>query len=143
MQCLKCGGEMHKLPFDGVLIDYCHKPDCNCVWVDGDEVEKLEHRTKRRETSLSIGDLVNQAKREVVQERLLEQTDHLCPRCPSKRLNRATSHDLTVEQCPLCHGMFFDQGEFERAFAPRTVFTRVKEWLSRLCAVLNNAPLPH
>ena len=35
-----------------------------------------------------------------------------CPRCGAKLVERA-HHDITVDECPSCGGLWLDKGEFE------------------------------
>ncbi|NIP39240.1 MAG: zf-TFIIB domain-containing protein [Candidatus Dadabacteria bacterium] len=39
LKCPKCAGELHELLFRGVTIDRCD--DCNGVWLDDGELDKL------------------------------------------------------------------------------------------------------
>lgn len=39
MKCPKCGGDLVEEDYKGVLIDRC--PDCNGLWFDAGEVEKM------------------------------------------------------------------------------------------------------
>jgi Zn-finger nucleic acid-binding protein len=45
MQCPKCGTAMREREKGDVIIDIC--PNCHGVWLDADELEKLEVREQR------------------------------------------------------------------------------------------------
>jgi Zn-finger nucleic acid-binding protein len=45
MQCPKCGTTMREREKGNVIIDIC--PSCHGVWLDADELEKLEVREQR------------------------------------------------------------------------------------------------
>lgn len=49
-----------------------------------------------------------------------------CPRCQATLVERI-QHDVTVDECPSCGGIWFDKGEFEQ------IARREQEgWLGRL-----------
>ena len=43
---------------------------------------------------------------------LKEAAQMRCPKCGT-RLNTHTLHDVSVDECPSCHGMWLDAGELE------------------------------
>jgi len=46
-------------------------------------------------------------------EKTLKEVAHMrCPKCGT-RLNSHTLHDVSVDECPSCHGMWLDAGELE------------------------------
>jgi hypothetical protein len=46
-------------------------------------------------------------------EAALKDAAHMrCPKCGT-RLQQHSLHGVSVEECPSCHGMWFDQGELE------------------------------
>jgi uncharacterized protein with PIN domain len=49
-----------------------------------------------------------------------------CPKC-GERLTSVAYHDVTVEECPACHGMWLDAGQFD------AMASRVRDsWLGRI-----------
>jgi rubrerythrin len=57
---------------------------------------------------------------------LRQQALMRCPKCGTS-LNTVKHHDVTVEECPSCQGMWLDRGELE------TLAQRENEgWLARL-----------
>ena len=124
MLCMTCDTEMRKIPYDGVLLDFCNK--CGAVWADGDELRKLDDGEEH-----TIAEMVTQAKMEVAQERLLGQTSHLCPRCDSKRLTQIIYRRQKVETCDKCHGIFFDSNEFEQARENTPWLVSLAAWINK------------
>ena len=46
-------------------------------------------------------------------EATLKEAAHMrCPKCGT-RLNSHTLHDVSVEECPSCHGVWLDAGELQ------------------------------
>jgi hypothetical protein len=43
---------------------------------------------------------------------LPQAADMRCPKC-NTRLESHVLHDIAVEECPSCHGMWLDEGELE------------------------------
>lgn len=39
MQCPRCDGRLHEMPFDDVRVDRCDK--CNGLWLDAGELEQI------------------------------------------------------------------------------------------------------
>ena len=100
MKCPKCDGELAPTKFEDVEIDRCR--NCKGLWFDAFEHEEL----KRREGSQVI-DADRPAK-------AVAGGSKQCPRCPVKMIDMvvAAQPHIKYESCPVCHGVFFDAGEF-------------------------------
>ena len=103
MNCPKCDARMETVTFHGVQVDRC--TGCQGLWFDG-----LEHRRLKEMEGAEIIDTGTPLPR--------DQRDRpgvlLCPR-DRGRLIRMVDTDqrhIRVESCSVCHGVFFDAGEF-------------------------------
>ena len=94
---------MEQINYAGVLIDRC--TSCRGLWFDNLEKEDLK-RLKGAE-SIDIGD-------EFVGATFNELDDSFCPRCnvPMSQLTVDEPYEIRFEICDVCHGNFFDAGEF-------------------------------
>jgi hypothetical protein len=71
-------------------------------------------------------ELLEKLKQRQAEPQEAEQALMRCPKCGAK-LNTIKHHDVTVEECPACQGMWLDRGELE------ILAQRENEgWLSRL-----------
>ena len=103
LTCPKCRNVMEQINYAGVLIDRC--TSCRGLWFDNLEKEDLK-RLKGAE-SIDIGD-------EFVGATFNELDDSFCPRCnvPMSQLTVDEPYEIRFEICDVCHGNFFDAGEF-------------------------------
>jgi Zn-finger nucleic acid-binding protein len=100
MKCPKCDGELAPTKFEDVEIDRCNA--CKGLWFDAFEHEEL----RRREGSQAIDT-----------GKPVPATgggSKLCPRCSVKMIDMvvAAQPHIKYESCGVCHGAFFDAGEF-------------------------------
>ena len=100
MKCPKCNGELAASKFGDVEIDRCR--NCKGLWFDAAEHEEL----KRREGSQAIDT--------GAAGKAVEGGSKLCPRCSVKMIDMvvAAQPHIKYESCGVCHGVFFDAGEF-------------------------------
>lgn len=141
LKCPKCGFGLVTTTMHGVEIDQC--PSCLGVWLDASETEAMlkgndEQRGLVRSTLLAIvapasgrgakvavGTTEHVARREADLARQLqaareqpaieaERAAHRmkCPKCGFDLLT-TTLHGVDIDQCPSCHGVWFDAGETE------------------------------
>ncbi|MGE0681126.1 MAG: zf-TFIIB domain-containing protein [Candidatus Binatia bacterium] len=57
-------------------------------------------------------ELLEKLKQQQAEPQEAEQALMRCPKCGAK-LNTVKHHDVTVEECPACQGMWLDRGELE------------------------------
>jgi Zn-finger nucleic acid-binding protein len=101
-------------------VDRC--TSCQGLWFDA--LEDRDLRSGKAAAVLDIGDTKVGAKNDV-------QGKIECPHCKVRMIrmvDRKQSH-VWYESCPVCHGTFFDAGEFrdvsERSFAD--IFRRLRK----------------
>ena len=109
MLCIKCQTEMIKTIFESVLVDYC--PRCKSFWLDGEEFERSLY-----EKGFDVEHTHKKAVIENKEESTKCQDFSLCPRCQATNLSQVMRDGVILDQCPSCHGIFFDDGELERCF---------------------------
>lgn len=97
--CPHCGGRFMQIEVDDLPLEYCR--DCRCWWFDATE---LMHFTESFE-DISDGDFVDRA------------SNLTCPVCDQPMLEQQlrVNSNLMVDACPQGHGIFLEDGEFERA----------------------------
>ena len=138
LKCPKCGFDLlTAIGPGGGEIEQC--PNCRGIWLDAAETEAAlkggdEERARVREGLLSLvvtpkkgdGDAAFVARRDAdlarqrqaARERPAleaERATHRmkCPKCGFGLLT-ATIHSVELDQCPNCHGIWFDAGEAEQ-----------------------------
>ena len=103
MKCPKCGSELTQKFYKGMIeADAC--PNCRGLWLDFDELDKLEDAAF--DDDAHKGSLIHfQAK-----------TNYLCPRCASPLYEfQYRLYDLKLDTCAdNDHGFWLDGGEDER-----------------------------
>lgn len=57
-------------------------------------------------------ELLEKLKQQQAEPQEVEQALMRCPKCGTK-LNTVEHHNITVEECPSCQGMWLDRGELE------------------------------
>ena len=97
--CPECGDRFIQIEVDRVPLEYCR--DCRSWWFDAEE---LMHFTEMFD-SIFDGDFVDRAS---------TLTCPVCERLMREHQLRVNSN-LMVHACPQRHGVFLEDGEFERA----------------------------
>lgn len=116
--CPTCNDRFLQIELDGVLLDYC--PNCHGWWFDAAE---LMHFMESFE-DLPDGDFVDRV------------STLPCPVCAKfmREHQLQVNSNLMVHACPERHGIFLEDGEFERAL-------EVTERLEHLAGHLNDQHL--
>ncbi|MFP7723648.1 zf-TFIIB domain-containing protein [Lysobacter sp. A3-1-A15] len=101
MKCPKCNLQMSALMCEGVEIDRC--PGCAGLWFDAFEHEQLKE--------LGGADTLDSAPGSTPVQQAGATP---CPRCrqPMIQMVVAGQPHIAYESCGVCHGVFFDAGEF-------------------------------
>ena len=121
MNCPKCHSVMEKVEYQGIEVDRC--TSCHGIWFDMLEAQQLKAIDGSEE--IDIGD-----PREGEKYNKLEKIS--CPRCATEMtmtVDDEQSH-IWCEYCEICHGMFFDAGEF-RDFKEESVLDVFRGLFSR------------
>ena len=103
MECPKCQARMEAVQFEDVEVDRCVR--CGGIWFDLLEHEDLRVRAGSEAIDSGPG---WQASMHNAQGRVFCPVDGTL----MARLVATTRPHLWVESCPVCHGTFFDAGEF-------------------------------
>lgn len=108
MNCPKCQGDMQELVVEDQTVDRCQT--CGGMWFDLREHERIA-AAARAASELDRGNAEAAARHN-------ELRDVNCPRCKVKMLRLVVPGQAHIqyESCPVCHGAYFDAGEF-RAYA--------------------------
>ena len=121
MNCPKCSSLMEKVRTKAATVDRC--TTCKGLWFD-----MLEHKDvkgKEAAQALDVGDAKTG-------KAFNKQVDVKCP-LDGQRMTRMTAlgqPHIHFEQCPTCHGVFFDAGEF-RDFQTTSIADMVKSLFGR------------
>jgi uncharacterized protein len=103
MECPKCQARMEVVRFEDIEVDRCVR--CGGLWFDVLEDEELRGRAGSE--AIDTGPTWQAAMHDV-------QGKVFCPiggALMVRMVDAAQSH-IWVESCPVCHGTFFDAGEF-------------------------------
>jgi len=107
---------MQPVRFGEIEVDRCTQ--CQGLWFDAHEDRDLRHR--KGAEALDIGDAKVGAARDAE-----GKVD--CPRCRTRMVRMVDREQPHVwyESCSVCHGTFFDAGEF-RDLKDRTIADRFR-----------------
>lgn len=103
MDCPKCGHEMEQVIYGEVEVDRCTL--CKGLWFDMLEHEQLKGVPGAE--AIDVGDPDIGA--------LYNRDDRIsCPRCGGRMIKMVDPEQphIWYESCGVCHGVFFDAGEF-------------------------------
>jgi Zn-finger nucleic acid-binding protein len=111
MECPKCGAQMEVVRFEDTEVDRCVR--CGGLWFDALEHEELRERAGSE--AIDTGPTWQATMHDV-------QGKVFCPIDGARMIQmvRAAEPPIWVESCPVCHGTFFDAGEF-RDFKQDTI----------------------
>ena len=121
MNCPKCNARFEKVRYRSIVVDRC--TGCRGIWFDMLEAQQL--KTIDGSEKIDVGD-AKQGRR----YNAVEATT--CPRCVTQMNVRADDDQphIAYEYCEICHGMFFDAGEF-RDFKEETILDYFRDLFSR------------
>ncbi|MBT3201798.1 MAG: zf-TFIIB domain-containing protein [Phycisphaerales bacterium] len=103
MDCPKCLNPMEAVEFGEIVVDRC--THCKGIWFDMLQAEHL--KAMKNSESIDTGD-------PEMGKDFNEIDDVNCPKCsaPLIRMVDAGQTHIWYEGCGVCHGLFFDAGEF-------------------------------
>ena len=103
MLCPKCNATMQKVVYQQIEVERC--TDCGGIWFDPLEKDRLKALAGAEQ--IDIGDAKTGA--------VYNKVDRIdCPVCHTQmlRMVNARQPHIWFESCSVCHGVFFDAGEF-------------------------------
>ena len=105
MNCPKCEAAMEQVSVADYTIDRC--TGCGGLWFDLREHEHIATESKADVARVDIGDPARGRQND-------ERRDVSCPACHVKMLKMSVHGQphIHYESCPVCHGAYFDAGEF-------------------------------
>jgi len=106
MKCPACKGPLRQKGAGGMTLDLCYG-GCGGIWFDAGELERVD--TRAANTLHTIW--------QVPQGKVTLTEPRVCPKCPNQVLERkwfSESRQVEIDQCPACHGVWLDAGEFTR-----------------------------
>lgn len=123
MKCPKCSAAMASIRQQGVEVDRCS--GCGGLWFDAFEHEQLRAIGGAESLDQGAGPAAAPASDAACR----------CPRCsaPMFRMVAAGQPHIAYESCGLCHGAYFDAGEF-RDFCEETLEETLREQWRRVRA---------
>jgi uncharacterized protein len=77
------------------------------------EVEKAREDIYFAERDRELMEKLRRSKEGLTEEAVKQATHMRCPKCGAQ-LRQRRLHDVDVDECPGCHGMWLDQGEAEK-----------------------------
>ena len=124
-RCGKCGGVFSALFLDGLIVDRCTA--CHGVWLDQAELERIIGQASEAPTQMQ-GEVYQRA-----------PLDRLVGSCPTDRVGlhayQVPGQPAHIELCPLCSGVWFDDGELRLLSEPD-----VAQWMRELFDQLDRSP---
>lgn len=116
MNCPKCPGELAPVEFQGVEIERCSS--CQGLWFDAFEHEELKAMAGSEAIDIGASGVARDATHASLQ----------CPKCAQKLFGMVVAGQphIGIESCGVCHGVFFDAGEF-KDFKDETFGERLRD----------------
>ena len=127
-RCPKCGMDLLEFTYLGIRLDQC--AHCEGIWLDQGELEQISRARKSEIFSSELVDKQVRAEEEETKLRLegLEHIDEMhdrrCPRCAMK-LEKSLFHQVQIDRCSKCDGVWLDKGEFEQVAGIEHGFLRL------------------
>ena len=107
MNCPHCKEKLEPTNSSGIETATCFY--CNGTWINHNELKALVDNEK-----ISFG----------VKEINSESSNNTCPNCDNTKLHQSSIQNIEVESCPLCKGIFVEEGKIEKIF-PTTYKSRI------------------
>jgi len=121
MNCPKCNSLMENVEYKSIEVDRCKS--CHGIWFDMLEAEQL--KTIEGSETIDVGDPEKGEKYNKVE-------NINCPRCLTQMTMTVDDKQphIWYEYCEICHGMFFDAGEF-RDYKEETILDFFRDLFSK------------
>ena len=108
MKCPSCENLMTQNDMDGIVLDVCTE-FCGGIWFDAGEFQRYDeaHETAPMDILRPIRNANVAVDRNKARP---------CPRCEDTTLQKRfvdDAHELQIDQCVKCSGIFLDPGELE------------------------------
>lgn len=106
MNCPACDHSLTEIDAGGVKVDIC-KGGCGGIWLDNYEFKKFDEPHEAAGSSL-LEIETNSA------HKANKDSKHPCPRCQDIIMRRhfvSTKHEVEVDECSRCGGIWLDTGE--------------------------------
>ena len=115
MTCPKCSAAMETVSVEGIEVERC--TGCKGLFFDAREHEKLKD-VRRAAATLDPGEPATPGGNRGGTAVAASPKKIQCPSCHTRMIEMAVQGRawLKFESCTVCHGAFFDAGEF-RAYA--------------------------
>lgn len=109
MNCPRCKEKMESTNSSGIYTHTCLY--CNGTWINNNALEIL---LDKEQNKISKGDLLNSFKSQYD-----KNTNRSCPNCENEKLLQIYTHNVELDLCQKCNGLFFDEGEL-KSILPKT-----------------------
>ena len=107
MECLNKHGELEKVLFHNVEVDYC--PDCLGIWFDQDELIYAKDDKDKQLNWIDFDIWRDKGKFH------LSKSDRHCPFCRTGLMEiNYDNSSVKIDFCKHCHGIWLDRGEFKQ-----------------------------
>lgn len=106
MKCPACDNALTEVDTGGVKVDIC-QGGCGGIWFDNYEFKKFD------EPHESAGETLLEIEKKPGAE-VDKDSKHPCPRCPDIVMRRhfvSTKHEVEIDECSDCGGIWLDAGE--------------------------------
>ena len=103
MNCPRCKEKMSPTNCSGISADTCMY--CNGMWLSSDSLERLLHLDSEAPSKDEL--------QKSFESQHDKGADRKCPNCSGESLNQIHIHGVELDLCPICSGLFFDEGELK------------------------------
>lgn len=107
MKCPACSGELTRAQLGTLELDAC-SGGCGGIWFDRDELFEFDEKHE------FPGHAILKLAAEKQSVKVTHDTPRECPKCAGENLVRQfidVKHDIEIDQCWSCSGIWFDPGE--------------------------------
>ncbi len=104
MKCPRCKEKMEKTNSSGIATSTCLY--CNGTWININSFNKL---ISKEEKAPSKDSVFNSFK-----SQHNKSTNRDCPKCENENLYQIYIHEVELDLCSKCEGLFFDEGELKQ-----------------------------
>lgn len=106
MDCPACDKPLQEMEVGEIVVDACEN-GCGGVWFDNYELQKVDEKHE------SAGEKLLEVARDP-NVRVDHATQRTCPKCSDQPMLKhfmSVKHEVEVDECPACGGLWLDCGE--------------------------------